>query len=57
MSFDFSTWFGSDLFEIIGFPVLIFLTRVSDVSLGTLRTVAVSRGLKGAPPFSGSLRS
>jgi uncharacterized protein YebE (UPF0316 family) len=47
MNFDAAAWFGRDLFEIVGFPLLIFLARVSDVSLGTLRTVAVSRGLKG----------
>ena len=47
MDFNFGAWFGHSFFETIGFPVLIFLARVSDVSLGTLRTVAVSRGLKG----------
>ncbi len=53
MNFDVSTWFGSNFFEIIGFPALIFLARVIDVSLGTLRTVAISRGLKGRAAFLG----
>lgn len=36
----------SHLFRLVVLPLLIFLARVADVSLGTLRTVFVSRGTK-----------
>jgi uncharacterized protein YebE (UPF0316 family) len=41
------SWLSSDswAFQII-FPLLIFMARVSDVTLGTLRMVSVSRGQK-----------
>ncbi len=44
---DFIQWFGSSGSWAILFPLLIFLARVCDVTLGTLRMVFVSRGEKG----------
>jgi uncharacterized protein YebE (UPF0316 family) len=44
---------GSDVFRWIVLPLLIFLARVSDVSLGTIRIVFVSRGLKYLAPVVG----
>jgi uncharacterized protein YebE (UPF0316 family) len=40
-------------FQTLVFPLLIFLARVADVSLGTLRMVFVSRGEKGRAAFTG----
>lgn len=44
---------GSDVFRWIILPLLIFLARVLDVSLGTIRIVFVSRGLKFLAPVVG----
>lgn len=46
MLIDVSQLFGSNLVEGVAFPLLIFLARVSDVTLGTLRMVFVARGEK-----------
>ena len=35
------------------FPALIFLARMADVTLGTLRIIMVSRGLKNIAPIVG----
>ena len=35
------------------FPALIFFARMADVTLGTLRIIMVSRGLKNIAPFVG----
>lgn len=43
----------SEIFKWIILPFLIFLARVLDVSLGTIRIVFVSRGLKYFAPFVG----
>ena len=43
-----SSLFDAELFRWIGIPVLIFFARVVDVSLGTLRIIYISRGMKGA---------
>jgi len=43
----------SDLFTWIVIPFLIFLARVCDVSLGTIRIMFVSRGNKLAAPILG----
>ncbi len=50
---DFIQWFGSDGTWAIVFPLLIFLARVCDVTLGTLRMVFVARGEKGTAAFLG----
>ncbi|MEJ2081852.1 MAG: DUF5698 domain-containing protein [Acidobacteriota bacterium] len=50
---DFIQWFGSDGTWALVFPLLIFLARVCDVTLGTLRMVFVARGEKGTAAFLG----
>ncbi len=45
--------FGSEVFKWGIIPLLIFLARVLDVSLGTMRIVFVSRGLKYLAPVVG----
>lgn len=50
---DFIQWFGSNGSWAILFPLLIFLARVCDVTLGTLRMVFVSRGEKGTAAVLG----
>jgi uncharacterized protein YebE (UPF0316 family) len=45
--------FGSEVFKWVIIPALIFLARVLDVSLGTMRIVFVSRGLKYLAPVVG----
>ncbi|MBN1126781.1 MAG: DUF2179 domain-containing protein [Sedimentisphaerales bacterium] len=37
-------WFESDTFTFIVLPILIFFSRICDVSVGTIRIIAVSRG-------------
>ena len=44
---------SSDVFIWFVIPVLIFLARVVDVSLGTIRVIFVSRGLKYLAPIIG----
>ena len=41
-----ATFFNSDIFRFIILPLLIFSTRICDVTLDTLRIIYVSRGLK-----------
>jgi uncharacterized protein YebE (UPF0316 family) len=43
----------SDTFAYIALPVLIFFARISDVTLGTLRIIFVSRGNKTVAPILG----
>ena len=45
--------FDSDLFNWIILPLLIFLARVVDVSLGTMRIISLSRGLRKIAPVLG----
>lgn len=45
--------FSSGIFHWIIIPLLIFSARVMDVSLGTMRIIFVSRGLKYFAPFVG----
>ncbi len=44
---------GSGIFKWLILPLLIFLARVLDVSLGTIRIVFISRGLKYLAPVIG----
>jgi uncharacterized protein YebE (UPF0316 family) len=44
---------NSELFAWIVLPLLIFIARVADVSLGTVRVIFVSRGLKYLAPIVG----
>jgi uncharacterized protein YebE (UPF0316 family) len=43
----------SPLFAWVVLPVLIFLARITDVSIGTLRLIFVSRGMKYVAPVAG----
>ncbi len=43
----------SEMFATVGIPVLICLARILDVSIGTLRIIFVSRGLKYMAPALG----
>lgn len=43
----------SDLFKWVVLPVLIFLARLCDVTLGTLRNVFISKGIRNVVPFVG----
>jgi uncharacterized protein YebE (UPF0316 family) len=45
--------FGHGVFIWVILPLLIFLARIMDVSLGTMRIVFVSRGLKYLAPLVG----
>jgi uncharacterized protein YebE (UPF0316 family) len=44
---------GFDYYNWVLFPLMIFLARVADVSLGTLRAVLASKGYKTVVPFIG----
>ena len=48
-----SSFFQSDIHIYIILPLLIFLARICDVTLGTIRIIAVSKGLKRLAPFLG----
>ncbi|MFH1101062.1 MAG: DUF2179 domain-containing protein [Methanobacteriota archaeon] len=50
---DLITFYQSDLFKWIILPLLIFSARLIDVSLGTLRIIFLSRGLKYLAPIIG----
>jgi uncharacterized protein YebE (UPF0316 family) len=41
------------LFEYPYLPFLIFVARICDVTIGTLRIIFVSKGMKGVAPFLG----
>jgi len=41
------------IYSWVVLPVLIFLARITDVSLGTVRLIFVSRGYKYLAPFAG----
>jgi uncharacterized protein YebE (UPF0316 family) len=47
------SFFTSDLFTWIILPVLIFVARICDVSLGTIRVIFVSRGYRHLAPILG----
>jgi uncharacterized protein YebE (UPF0316 family) len=46
---DFASLFNSDLFAWVILPLLIFFARICDVTLGTIRIMFLSRGVKLAP--------
>ena len=47
------TFIESDLFTYLLLPVLIFISRIMDVTIGTIRIVMVSKGQKFWAPFLG----
>ncbi len=48
-----TSFFESNTFSYGILPLLIFLARVCDVSLGTLRIIFISKGKKNIAPFLG----
>lgn len=50
---DIATFYQSELFKIVFLAIVIFLARVCDVTLGTLRIIYTSRGLKFLAPAIG----
>jgi uncharacterized protein YebE (UPF0316 family) len=48
-----SAFLGSGIFTYLIVPALIFLARIVDVSMGTIRVIFVSRGLKHLAPVLG----
>jgi len=50
---DIISFYTSDVFKWIILPILIFCARMTDVSLGTLRIIFVSRGIKYIAPIIG----
>jgi uncharacterized protein YebE (UPF0316 family) len=48
-----TSFFNSDLFSYVFMPLLIFLARICDVSIGTMRIIFVSKGKKYIAPFLG----
>ena len=50
---DFSEILNNDFFTWVLLPILIFISRVLDVSLGTMRLIFVSKGYKLLAPVLG----
>ncbi len=50
---DFLTAYNSQIFALVILPLLIFLARVIDVTLGTIRIISVSRGNRILAPIVG----
>ena len=48
-----TSFFHSTLFSYVMMPVLIFLARICDVSIGTLRIIFVSKGKRNIAPVLG----
>jgi len=50
---DFSNFFESNTFTFLVLPILIFFSRIFDVTIGTLRIIYVSRGMRYVAPLLG----
>ena len=50
---DIAAFYHSEIFKFVLLPVLIFLARICDVKLDTLRIIYVSRGMKFLAPVIG----
>ncbi len=48
-----SSFYNSDFFTYVFIPVMIFLARICDVSIGTMRIIFVSKGKKTIAPILG----
>jgi uncharacterized protein YebE (UPF0316 family) len=48
-----SEFLDSDVFRWVLLPILIFIARTLDVTLGTLRNVFISKGFRNVVPFIG----
>ena len=46
-------FFHSVVFQWVGLPILIFLARICDVTIGTIRILLLARGRKVLVPFLG----
>jgi len=49
------TFLDSPWWPLVGLPLLIFVLRMTDVTLGTLRIILVSRGQRAVAPLVGFL--
>ena len=47
------TFLNTEVFKWVVLPILIFVARTLDVTLGTLRSVFVSKGFRKIVPFIG----
>jgi uncharacterized protein YebE (UPF0316 family) len=47
------SFFHSNLFSYILLPLLIFLARICDVSIGTMRIIFITKGRRNIAPFLG----
>jgi uncharacterized protein YebE (UPF0316 family) len=50
---DISAFIQTDIFRLIVIPLLIFLSRIVDVSIGTIRVIFISKGFKLYAPILG----
>jgi len=50
---DHTTFIESEIFRWVILPLLIFLARMCDVTLGTLRNVFISKGMRNIVPILG----
>jgi uncharacterized protein YebE (UPF0316 family) len=48
-----TSFFDSDLFSYVLMPLLIFMARICDVSIGTIRIIFVSKGRRNLAPILG----
>jgi uncharacterized protein YebE (UPF0316 family) len=48
-----TSFFDSDLFSYVLMPLLIFLARICDVSIGTMRIIFVTKGKRSIAPILG----
>jgi uncharacterized protein YebE (UPF0316 family) len=48
-----TSFFDSDLFSYLFMPLLIFMARICDVSIGTIRIIFVSKGKRNIAPILG----
>jgi uncharacterized protein YebE (UPF0316 family) len=48
-----TSFFDSNLFSYVVMPLLIFMARICDVSIGTLRIIFVSKGKRNIAPILG----
>jgi uncharacterized protein YebE (UPF0316 family) len=50
---DWQAFFNSNTFTFIILPILIFCSRIVDVSIGTMRVIFVTKGYRWLAPFFG----
>lgn len=48
-----TSFFDTDLFSYVLMPILIFMARICDVSIGTMRIIFVSKGKRNIAPILG----